>query len=489
MPRVPGVRTARKLLAGLGIGLTVISIGCVAAVFYLTRLNAVVRHLAFDPVPGAAAIASIAKDFNQHRLLEASDPSARGAQGASLTRKAADVERDLRAYDATITLDDDRRRFVELVALWSTYRELHREAADRSALASSGDVTPATGRQEQVSEEIEAVLTTMIEWNRLEGVRSIEQADSATRAISTAVLCMLVAALISCGLAFHFNRTVERPMNALAETAHSVALGNLDVRATVDGPFEVAMVAREFNEMLDARARADAETRTLSAALAVSRERLQRLTAGLLQATEEERTRIAREIHDVLGQALTALKMDVAWIGRRLSPDTPATQAKLAGMVALIDEAVVTVRRIATDLRPGVLDDLGLAAAVQWQAEEFEHRTGIHCAFSTVVDDGALDPLVSTAVFRILQESLTNVARHGRASNVAVTLEHRDTDLVLEVRDDGIGIAESDVSSVRSIGLAGMRERAQLVGGGFSISGGAGTTVHVQIPWRQEGHA
>jgi signal transduction histidine kinase len=156
-------------------------------------------------------------------------------------------------------------------------------------------------------------------------------------------------------------------------------------------------------------------------------------------------------------------------------------------MGTLIDDAVVTVRRIATDLRPGILDDLGLAAAVEWQAQEFEHRTGIACALRGTVDQGAVDPLVSTAVFRIFQESLTNVARHSRASRVAVTLEHRHTDLVLEVRDDGIGIAAADASSVRSIGLAGMRERAQLVGGGFSISGapGAGTTVLVQIPWRR----
>jgi signal transduction histidine kinase len=215
-----------------------------------------------------------------------------------------------------------------------------------------------------------------------------------------------------------------------------------------------------------------------------SREQLQRLTAGLLLAREEERTTIAREIHDVLGQTLTALKMDVGWIGRRIGDDTPATGAKLVAMETLLDDAVVTVRRIATELRPGILDDLGLAAAVEWQAREFEHRTGIRCALRSTVDDAALDPLVSTAVFRIFQESLTNVARHSRASSVAVTLENRDADLVLEVSDDGIGITTADSSNVRSIGLAGMRERAQIVGGGFTISGaaGVGTTVRVEIP-------
>jgi PAS domain S-box-containing protein len=222
-------------------------------------------------------------------------------------------------------------------------------------------------------------------------------------------------------------------------------------------------------------------------ALEESREQLRCLADGLLLAREEERTVIAREIHDVLGQALTALKMDTAWIGRRLSDGATAMHDKLAAMAALIDETVVTVRRIATELRPGILDDLGLAAAVEWQAQQFEQRTSIHCESRADVDEADLDPLVSTAMFRILQESLTNVARHSRASHATVTLEQSGANLVLEVRDDGIGILAANESSARSIGLAGMRERAQLVGGTCSISGaaGAGTTVRVQIPQRE----
>ena len=222
-------------------------------------------------------------------------------------------------------------------------------------------------------------------------------------------------------------------------------------------------------------------------ALEHSREELRQLTAGLLLAREEERTAIAREIHDVLGQTLTALKMDVMWIGARSPADAPAAiRQKVTAMAGLIDDMIVTVRRIATSLRPGVLDDLGLAAAVEWQAQEFEQRTDIHCTFRSSVDESALDPPVSTALFRILQEALTNVARHSRARRVAVTLEHAGTDIVLEVRDEGVGITAADAASVRSIGLAGMRERAQLVGGGFSISGaaGAGTTVRAQVPRR-----
>ena len=225
----------------------------------------------------------------------------------------------------------------------------------------------------------------------------------------------------------------------------------------------------------------------LQQALEHSREELRQLTAGLLLAREEERTAIAREIHDVLGQTLTALKMDVMWIGARSPADAPAAiRQKVTAMAGLIDDMIVTVRRIATSLRPGVLDDLGLAAAVEWQAQELEQRTDIHCTFRSSVDESALDPPASTALFRILQEALTNVARHSRARRVAVTLEHAGTDIVLEVRDEGVGITAADAASVRSIGLAGMRERAQLVGGGFSISGaaGAGTTVRAQVPRR-----
>jgi signal transduction histidine kinase len=469
--RVTGVRTAHKLRLGFGIGLALIALCSLASLIYLTRLNAIVRHLAFDPVPGSAAIAGIARDFNQYRVLHAAGPGAEPDREAALAGKAADVARDLQAYHDTITQSDDRRRFAELTRLWGSYADGH---------GTIGELKEA--------KDINALLGDMIEWNRLEGLRSIQQADSATRRASSTVLSMLATALLLSVLAFYFNRTVERPMGALAATAREVALGNLEVRANEAGPLEVATVARELNEMLDARARADAKARALTAALAKSREQLQCLTDGLLTALEEERTAIAREIHDTLGQALTALKMDVAWIGRRLPADALVSPDKLASMLALIDDMVVTVRRIATNLRPGVLDDLGLAAAVEWQAQEFEHRTGIRCALHTSIDDRALDPRVSTAIFRIFQESLTNVARHSRASSVAVTLEQFESDLIFELRDDGVGIERTEVASVRSVGLAGMRERAQLVGGGFAIWGasGTGTTVRVQVPWRHK---
>ena len=149
MPHVPGVRTVRKLLVGLGIGLAFITVFSVFALIYLFRLNAVVRHVAFDPVPGSAAIASVAKDFNQYRVLEAMGRRAAESWGMSLTRKAADIERDLKAYDATITQRDDRRRFTELVALWSSYRGLQGETAARSEPAPPAEMALMPARQER----------------------------------------------------------------------------------------------------------------------------------------------------------------------------------------------------------------------------------------------------------------------------------------------------------------------------------------------------
>lgn len=227
-------------------------------------------------------------------------------------------------------------------------------------------------------------------------------------------------------------------------------------------------------------------------ALEGSSEQLRQLSASLMTAREAERARIAREVHDELGQALTGLKMDVAWIDRRLPEGPSALRSKALSMSMLIDDTISTVRRIATELRPGVLDDLGLAAAVEWQAQEFEARTGIRCALRTNIDGALLDAETSTAVFRIFQEGLTNVARHAAATTVAAVLQQDGDDLMLEVRDDGRGISDQKTSNLRSIGLTGMRERAQLVGGVFSIAGspGQGTTIRIRIPLpRRRRHA
>ena len=203
-----------------------------------------------------------------------------------------------------------------------------------------------------------------------------------------------------------------------------------------------------------------------------------RALAGRLETVrEEERMRASRDIHDQLGQALTAIKIDLTSLihGR---------EQQFKPVFSLIDQTIESVRRIATELRPGILDDLGLIAAVEWAAEVFQNRTGTKVRLDVPREDIVISREPSTALFRILQETLTNVARHARATEVSVQLTKDDDALTLEVHDNGTGISGEDRSSDSSLGLLGMRERALLLGGELAISGapGAGTTVTVRIP-------
>ena len=224
-------------------------------------------------------------------------------------------------------------------------------------------------------------------------------------------------------------------------------------------------------------------------ALLNSRNQLAALAIRLESVREEERTRIALEVHDVLGQALTGLKLDVVWIHKRITESNEsaghaAVLARLDSARELLDSTIQSVRDIATTLRPGVLDEIGLEAAVEWQAQEFQHRTGVACATTIRPRNMALSPEQSTALFRILQEILTNVARHAQATNVDIRLEQFGEHVSLQVRDDGRGITGVEQSGPKAFGLLGMRLRAQQQGGSFDIHGapGTGTTVTVNIP-------
>ena len=214
-----------------------------------------------------------------------------------------------------------------------------------------------------------------------------------------------------------------------------------------------------------------------------SRAELRALAGRLLLVREEERTVIAREIHDELGQALTGLKFDLAWLKGRVE-DRPDVAEHVQSIVARIDGTIDAVRRIATDLRPSVLDHLGLVAAIEWQAQEFERRTGVRAVVRVSASHAAIDDVRATAVFRMLQETLTNVARHAGATRVDITFTVGKVDLALEVRDDGRGIAPAEVAGNRSLGLVGLRERAIACGGTLAIEGtpGRGTRVSIRLP-------
>jgi signal transduction histidine kinase len=215
-----------------------------------------------------------------------------------------------------------------------------------------------------------------------------------------------------------------------------------------------------------------------------SREQLRALSAHLQSAREQERTRIAREIHDELAQSLTGLKMDVSWLRKNLGEKQELLHKRIEAMSQLVDATVQTTRRIATELRPGILDDLGLPAAIEWQLQEFETRAGIRCKFVRKREELNLHRDCSTAVFRILQEALTNVARHAGATQVEVILDTTPGDLILEVRDNGRGIKHEDTAKAKSFGLIGIQERVHLLAGAVQIRGapGQGTVVIVRIP-------
>ena len=212
-----------------------------------------------------------------------------------------------------------------------------------------------------------------------------------------------------------------------------------------------------------------------------SLEQLRALAGHLQSVREEERTRVAREIHDNLGQALTAIKIDLSLLIHELPPEK---KPKFQPILKEVDETVGLVRKISTELRPGILDALGLVAAIEWATDEFETRNGIKCRWDLPQDDMVIDQERATALFRILQETLTNVARHADATEVNVRLAQEGDSLLLQIQDNGKGITEGQASAGSSLGIMGMRERAILLGGELSIHGapGKGTIVKVVLP-------
>ncbi len=223
--------------------------------------------------------------------------------------------------------------------------------------------------------------------------------------------------------------------------------------------------------------------RRAQAQLRESHEQLRALSVYLQDVREEEQIRIAREVHDELGQALTGLKLQLTWLASRMPRRSKLLQGKARSMAAHIDETIQTIRRIATELRPGLLDTAGLLAALEWQANQFQMQTGIACAVKTEMQETLWDQDLNTAFFRVFQEALTNVIRHAHATKVEVRLAEDDGQVVLAVKDNGRGISEAEIHNTKSIGLLGMRERVALLGGTLRIEGrrGQGTTLTASI--------
>jgi two-component system, NarL family, sensor histidine kinase UhpB len=226
------------------------------------------------------------------------------------------------------------------------------------------------------------------------------------------------------------------------------------------------------------------DRRTSEKELRESREQLRRLSLHISAAREEERTRIAREIHDDLGQKLTVLKMSLSRLRQDLPSEPSTLQSSLRAILKSIDELIATVRDLSTELRPAVLDHLGLVDALKWQARDFETKTGIRCEVVSRLEEVTLDSARRTDLFRVTQEALTNVARHSGASRVQVQISGEAGDLLLEISDNGQGFHEDETSRRSSLGLLGIRERIEALGGTVQWLGMAarGTRVRVRIP-------
>jgi signal transduction histidine kinase len=215
-----------------------------------------------------------------------------------------------------------------------------------------------------------------------------------------------------------------------------------------------------------------------------SRDQLRALTSYLLSVRENERAVIARELHDEFGQGLTSLHLGLSWISRKLTPGQQPLQEKIRSLSATTTSLMRSVKNIASELRPGVLDELGLVKTLKSEAREFEGHTGIQCRFKTNTAKAKFDRSAAVAIFRIVQAALTNVARHAHASRALITLMKKKNGLILTIMDNGKGITRKPIHSHDSLGITGMRERALAFGGTFTLGGSRskGTVLTVQIP-------
>jgi len=323
------------------------------------------------------------------------------------------------------------------------------------------------------------------------------------------ILIGLVTIVIGGIFAYSLATFISLPIKRITDAMEQVANGEINAPLMIQRNDEIGTLANSFNNMAEDLGRhrkhlevlVEARTTALASAneqlqqeiadrtraeeeLKQSQEQLRDLASHLQHIREEERSRIAREIHDELGQALTALKMNVHWLGLRLPTDHRVLMDKIKSMTGIIDSTVQAVRRISSELRPGLLDDLGLTAAIEWQAQEFCSQVGLRCDIRSEPEDIILDQSRSIALFRIFQEALTNIARHAQATQVEVILEENADKVEMEIRDNGEGITSEQLAGSGSFGILGIRERVHSLGGELRIKGvaGQGTTVHVLLP-------
>jgi signal transduction histidine kinase len=301
--------------------------------------------------------------------------------------------------------------------------------------------------------------------------RFIEQ-DLWNTLISGIAMILLLDLLLILIISFLLWRIVLRPLREVEQYAVSVSSGNRGTVTAGSGVFR--------GELENLKSSIETMVETLR----ISLDQLRLLAARIESVREEERKSISHEVHDELGQVLTALRMDLMSLKNEWEPHKENHSAKVDAITSMVDNAIVIVQDVSTRLRPGMLDYIGLLAAAEWQTEEFQKRSGISCALQLPDHDLDIGEERSTVLFRILQETLTNVARHAQAKHVTVSLVDLKNEIVMTVSDDGIGISEEQVRNPKSLGLLGIRERLLPFEGSCSIQRGAGggTEVRVQLP-------
>ncbi len=330
-----------------------------------------------------------------------------------------------------------------------------------------------------------------LHWVLLAEIDELEAFQSVYRLREQLILSGLILMLFAVILGFIISGTMTRPIQALTRVSEQFGRGDFRRRAEISSDDEIGLLSTTFNTMaekitshtrqLEEEIR---ERRLAEERLQNSRQQLRNLSQHLQGAREEERKSIAREIHDDLGQRLTLHKLQLTLLQDDLAAVNTSLGERCMVMTRDVDATIQSVKRIISQLRPGVLDDLGLTAAIEWQTEEFQRHTGIACLSRITPPEITLDTERSTALFRIFQETLTNVARHANATRVNITLTADANGTTLEIADNGCGISDTAVEQPSSFGLMGMRERASYFGGSIRFSGipGEGTRVTVHFP-------
>ncbi len=306
--------------------------------------------------------------------------------------------------------------------------------------------------------------------------------ESANRFLQWMIIAGIILLIVGFFVAWSMSRNIIKPLNRLTVATSGIADGNYSAPG-VERKDEVGKLARAFNVMNDQIGEARRRLEQKITEREGMNEQLRDLTAHLQNIREEERMHIAREMHDELGQLLTAFNMDIAWLEKKLAGADDGIKKKLQDMSKLIDDSVMFVRNLSSELRPSVLDDFGLVPALEWHSKEFENRFNIQVEFTTDTKELRTSSLVATGLFRMFQESLTNVARHSEATKVTAILQAGKDNIFLSIQDNGKGFVAT-ANNKKTLGLLGMKERAAMIGGTLEINSTPekGTLILITVP-------